>query len=97
MLLRAAKQFRPSLGGSEQLSHFARFVKFRTKRSASWFWILVVRTSAAAGPSDEIDSSSAGAMDNVIRDIGAMAAVSAGIVKSISTTMSFPPNVNRRV
>lgn len=95
--LRTAKQFRPSLGGSEQPSHLARFVRLRTKVSASWVWKLVKRTCAAAGPKEEMDSSSAGAMEREMEEMGAMRVVSMGIVKSMSMTTSFPPTVRRRV
>ena len=94
--LRTAKQFRPSLGGSEHPSHLARLDRLRTKVSASWVWKLFSRTCAAAGPREEIDSSSAGAIESDMDEMGAMAVVSAEIVKSMSMTTSFPPSVRRR-
>jgi hypothetical protein len=53
----------------------------------------VLRTVAAAGPSEEVDSSSAG-IDIVILEIEEVSFV---VVKSISTTRSLPPKVNRLV
>lgn len=57
----------------------------------------MARTCAAAGPSEEMDSSSAGAMERVIFVMGGMSVVGVVVVKSISMTTSLPPKVSRLV
>ena len=83
------------LNGQPMVLGAERFVA-RLKEHSGLLATLEGRKEAIRRVKEEIDSSSAGAIESDMDEMGAMAVVSAEIVKSMSMTTSFPPSVRRR-